>query len=173
VVGVDISEDCIAVAEALTRLRGLESRVSFHCCDAAAVPEPDGSFTVAWSQGSFPSDLRWLPEMRRLLAPGGRVAFTGLIRRSPTSDADLPSLEEAAARVADLGFRVISAEDISAADIEFGWLPKQRKLCEHAEHYLSRFGEGWLRRADSETRGDLESWRSGREGNGRIVAVKE
>ena len=34
--------------------------------------EPDGSFTVAWSQGSFPTeDLRWFPEIRRLLAPAG------------------------------------------------------------------------------------------------------
>ena len=70
VVGVDVIEDCIAVAEALTRVCGLEDRVSFHCCDAAAVPEPDGSFTVAWSQCSFPSDLSWLTEVHRLLAPG-------------------------------------------------------------------------------------------------------
>ncbi len=74
VVGVDFNGDCIAIAEAFTRLCGLGGRVSFHCCDAEAVPEPDGSFTVAWSQCSFPSDLSWMAEMHRLLGPRGRVA---------------------------------------------------------------------------------------------------
>lgn len=57
VVGVDISEDCIAIAEKLTELCGLNDKVQFICCSADCVSLPDESFTVAWSQGSFPSDL--------------------------------------------------------------------------------------------------------------------
>jgi SAM-dependent methyltransferase len=173
VVGVDSNEDAVAVARAFTRLSGLEDRVAFHCADAEAVPEPDGSFTIAWSQCSFPSDLHWLTEVHRLLAPGCRVAFTGLIRRSPASDQGLLSLEEAAERVRGVGFRVISAEDISESDLTYGWLPEMEKLRCREQHYRTRFGEAWVRKAYAELQIDTESWRSGREGNGRIVAAKE
>ena len=172
VTGVDISEDCIAIARRLTEVLGLEARVNFLCSDANAVPRPDGSFTVAWSQCSFPSDLSWLREVRRLLVPGGRVAFTGLIRRSEQSDPTLHSIEELPLHVQDFGFRVLSAEDISEADLELGWYRCKQKLRENDEHYFSLMGEGWVRRAYAELDIDTESWRSGREGNGRVIAVK-
>jgi SAM-dependent methyltransferase len=173
VVGVDFSEDAIAVARTFTRLSGLEDRVTFHCADAEAVPEPDGSFSVAWSQCSFPADLHWLSEVRRLLAPGGRVAFTGLIRRSLASEQGLLSLEEAAERVRGFGFRVTGVEDISELDLTYGWVPSMEKLRCREQHYRTRFGEAWVQKAYAELQIDIESWRSGREGNGRIVAVKE
>jgi len=172
VVGVDISPVHVEVAEALTRLTGLGDRVRFVCASAEAVPEPDGSFTVAWSQCSFPADLSWLVEMDRLLAPGGRLAFTGVIRRSAASDPELPSLEEMAERAAGLGYRIICAEDISEMDLEHGWLPARRKLEENEAHYRRMMGPDWVRRAYESLDRDIEEWRSGKMGNGRIVAVK-
>ncbi len=80
-----------SAADGVVRAR---RRVEFVCSDANAIPLPDESFTVAWSQGSFPSDLSWLSEMHRLLAPGGRVGFTGTIRPSAAGDPGLLSLEE-------------------------------------------------------------------------------
>ncbi len=47
VTGVDISADCIAIAEKLTRLCGLTDRVQFIRCFANSVPLPSDSFTVA------------------------------------------------------------------------------------------------------------------------------
>jgi SAM-dependent methyltransferase len=173
VVGVDISEDCIAIAGKLTELCGLTDRVQFICCSADSVPLPDESFTVAWSQCSFPSDLSWLPEIHRLLAPGGRLGFTGLIRRSALSDPSLPSLEELRDRVATCGFRVLSAEDISEMDLEYGWYRSKEKLRKNDAHYCSLMGEEWVRQAYAELDIDTESGRTGREGNGRCVAVKE
>jgi SAM-dependent methyltransferase len=173
VVGVDFSKDHIAIADRLTQLCKLADRVRFVCCDAESVPEPDGAFTVAWSQGSFPSDLHWLTEIHRLLALGGRVAFTGLIRRSELSDPSLCSLDELRERVVAFGFRVLSAEDISAADLEYGWYPAKQKLRENEEHYYHLMGEAWVRQAYAELAIDIESWCSGREGNGRVVAVRE
>jgi SAM-dependent methyltransferase len=172
VVGVDFSKDCIAVARRLTELCHLDDRVEFTCCDADAVPEPDGSFTVAWSQCSFPSDLSWLPEISRLLAGGGRLAFTGLIRRGPTSDPGLLSLDEVSARVAGAGYRVLEAEDISDMDLEHGWLAIREKLETNEAHYRSVFGNDWVQQARAELDKDTAAWRSGQEGNGRIVAVK-
>jgi len=173
VVGVDISEDCIAIAEKLTQLSGLADKVQSLCCSADSVPLPDESFTVAWSQCSFPSDLSWLSEIHRLLVPGGRVAFTGLIRRSELSDRSLHSLDEIRVKVSEFGFRVISAEDISGMDLEYGWYPAKEKLRSNDAHYCSLMGGAWVRQACAELDICIESWRSGREGNGRIVAVKE
>lgn len=172
VVGVDISEDCIAVARKLTELCRLDDRVEFTCCSADAVPEPDGSFTAVWSQCSFPADLGWLSEISRLLARGGRLAFTGLIRRGPASDPALLALDEIVARVADSGYRVLQAEDISEMDLEYGWLAIRHKLDTGEAHYRSVFGEEWVRQARAELDKDTEAWQSGQEGNGRIVAVK-
>ena len=172
VVGVDFSKDCIAVARRLTELCHLDDRVEFTCCDADAVPEPDGSFTVAWSQGSFPTDLSWLPEISRLLAGGGRLAFTGLIRRGPTSDPALFSLDEVIARVAGSGYRVLEAEDISDMELEYGWLVSRQKLETNEAHYRAVFGDDWVRHARAELDKDTAAWQSGQQGEGRIVAVK-
>lgn len=173
VVGVDISEDCIAIADKLTELCGLNDKVQFVCCSADAVPLASESFTVAWSQCSFPADLSWLTEMHRLLVPGGRAGFTGLIRRSDLSDPSLHSLDEIRAIVSELGFRVISAEDISNMDLELGWYRSKQKLRDNEAHYRCLMGEDWVRKAYAELDVDTESWHSGREGNGRVLAVKE
>jgi len=173
VVGVDFSEEHGAIADRLTQLCKLADRVRFVCCDAESVPEPDGAFTVAWSQGSFPADLSWLTEIHRLLVPGGRVAFTGLIRRGEPSDSSRYSLDEVRERVTAFGFRVLSAEDVSDTDLEYGWYPAKQKLKGNEEHYYHLMGEAWVRQAYADLDIDIESWRSGREGNGRVVAVKE
>jgi SAM-dependent methyltransferase len=173
VVGVDISPVHIAVAQALTSLCGLGNRVAFICASADAVPLRDASFTVAWSQCSFPSDLSWLTEMHRLLVPGGRIAFTGLIRRSNLSDPSHYSLDEMRERVADFGFRVTSTEDISEMDLEYGWYPAKQKLRQNNAHYCSLMGEEWVRKAFESLDADIAAWQSGSMGCGRIVAMKE
>jgi len=173
VVGVDISPVHIAVAQALTRLCGLENRVAFICASADAVPLRDASFTVAWSQCSFPSDMSWLTDMHRLLAPGGRMAFTLPIRRSDQSPPELPSLEAAVDKVTDVGYRPMCAEDISEWEIEHGWLPARRKLGRNEAHYAALMGEDWVRKAFESLDADIAAWQSGSMGNGRIVAVKE
>ncbi|HUT74822.1 MAG TPA: methyltransferase domain-containing protein [Armatimonadota bacterium] len=187
-----------SLALGMTTSRGapeLHDKVSFLCASADAVPMSDGSFTVAWSQGSFPSDLSWLTEIKRLLAPNGRLTFTATIRRHmehgrfardlqagggqapslpcPTEGPALLSLGEMADRVTGFGFRVISAEDISQWEIEHGWLPARRKLEEREEHYHQLMGEEWVRWAYESLDADIALWRSGAAGSGRIIAVKE
>ena len=173
VLGVDMLPVHIAVAQRLTDLCGLGGQVEFVCADAESVPEGDGSFTVAWSQCSMPGDLGWVAEMDRLLAPGGRLAFTGLIRRAGSSDQALMSVEEMADRVSALGYRVVCAEDISEMDLAYGWLPGLRKLQDNEEHYRGLLGDDWMSRAQEEMQTDIQQWQSGEMGNGRVVAIKE
>jgi len=173
VVGVDISRLHAAVAQRLSEVTGLAGYTRFICASADAVPEPDGSFTVAWSQCSFPTDLSWMPEIARLLASGGRLAFTGLIRRCASRDPDLLALDEIRSRIERLGFRVVIAEDISDRDLDDGWLPARRKLDKSRDHYRTLMGDEWLREAYRSLDADIAAWREGVTGNGRIVAMKE
>lgn len=172
VVGVDISEVHVEVARALTRLCRLEHKVSFICASADAVPERNGSFTVAWSQCSFPADLSWMREIHRLLAPAGRVGFTGQIRRSAGPDPHLFSLDAVREHTEGFGFRVLSAEDISEMDLEFGWLAIRRKLQQNECHYRRLMGDEWVEQAYSEQEREITAWQEERMGNGRVVAVK-
>jgi ubiquinone/menaquinone biosynthesis C-methylase UbiE len=173
VVGVDISQVHIALAEKLTELVGLQERVTFMCESADALPLPGESFTVVWSQCPFPGDLSWLKETDRLLKPGGRLAFTGLIRRAACDDPALLSLDEISQKVEVMGFRVVGAEDISDMDLEHGWLPALAKLRANEAHYRELMGSDWVRKAGASIETDIMTWREARMGNGRVVAVKE
>ncbi len=62
---------------------------------------------------------------------------------------------------------------MTESDLELGWYPAKRKLQENEDHYAALMGEAWLRRAYGDLDSDTELWQSGREGNGRLVAVKE
>jgi len=173
VVGVDFSEDCIAIAEKLTELVGLQERVTFMCESADAVPLPDESFTVAWSQCSMPSDLSWLKEMDRLLKPGGRLAFTGVIRRAACDDPALLALGDVRQRIEAMGYRVVAAEDISDMELAHGWLPELAKLRANEAHYGGLMGSDWVHKARVSIETDIAAWREARMGEGRVVAVKE
>jgi ubiquinone/menaquinone biosynthesis C-methylase UbiE len=72
--GVDLSPAMVAVARA-----GLPAAVRLGVADAAALPFPAGCFDVVLSTSSFhfwPRPHRVLSEVRRVLAPGGRLAIT-------------------------------------------------------------------------------------------------
>ncbi len=173
VLGVDISHVHVAVAGKLSYLTGLEHSAAFLCASADAVPLPGGSVTVAWSQCSLPGDLSWLREMDRVLKPDGRLAFTCLIRRGACDDGSLLPLAEIQHRVAEMGYRVVKAEDISELDLEHGWLPARAKLAEDEAHYRDLMGDEWVRTARRSIDQDIAEWRAARMGNGRVVAVKE
>ncbi|MGH9415977.1 MAG: class I SAM-dependent methyltransferase [Terriglobales bacterium] len=80
-VGVDVSDAMIAEAQAPAP----PPHVRFLCAPAEHVPMPDASFTHVLSVENFyyyPDQLTVLHELRRLLAPGGRIfllmcLFTG------------------------------------------------------------------------------------------------
>lgn len=72
------SPDYCAGAELLNRLTGLEDRIAVHRGSALEQPFADDTFDVAWMQnvGMNIADKRTLyGEIRRVLKPGGRLAF--------------------------------------------------------------------------------------------------
>jgi tocopherol O-methyltransferase len=74
--GVTLSPVQAARAEKLSERAGLAARCRFRVADALDAPFPDGSFDLVWSLESgehMPGKARFVRELARLCAPGGRV----------------------------------------------------------------------------------------------------
>ncbi len=75
---LDLNEAFCRTGTALTARVGLSDRVTFQQGDALAMPFPDHSFDVAWTQHAsmnIPDKRRLYQEIFRVLRPGGRFIF--------------------------------------------------------------------------------------------------
>jgi ubiquinone/menaquinone biosynthesis C-methylase UbiE len=76
--GVDLTPEFVITAAALTERVGLSDRVDFRQGSALALPFPDASFDLAWSQNvamNIADRPSWYGEIHRVLKPGGRLAI--------------------------------------------------------------------------------------------------
>ena len=92
VTGIDLTPELCEVAVELTRRVGLADRVEIRQGDALALPFDDASFDVAWTQHVSMNieDKRGLfAGMRRVLKPGGRLAFFDVLA-GPVQPIHLP-----------------------------------------------------------------------------------
>src|SRR5438128_6310017 len=82
VTGIDLTAEFYRVAEMLTRLTGLTSKVSYRQADALDVPFEDMSFDVVWSQNASMNIAdrdRLYAGMHRVLKAGGRLALQEVV----------------------------------------------------------------------------------------------
>ena len=80
--GVDLTPDFVATAIALSRRVGMAEAVTFRVGSALAIPFPDATFDVVWSQNvamNIADRARLYHEVRRVLKPGGRYGFTDVV----------------------------------------------------------------------------------------------
>jgi SAM-dependent methyltransferase len=92
--GVDLTEEFVAVATELARRTGLAGRVAFHHGSALALPFPDASFDLAWTQNvamNIADRARFYAELRRVLKPGGRLALQD-VAQGPGGDVIYPAM---------------------------------------------------------------------------------
>lgn len=76
VVGVDITQPFVDVAQWLTQATGLTARTKFICADAQNLPLESESFDAVWSQHTLmnlPDLAKGLAEVNRVLKPSGRL----------------------------------------------------------------------------------------------------
>ena len=128
VVALERNAGRAAGAARLTRLVGLEGRVRVVRGDASALPFREGSFDACVSQEAFQhiaDKLAVLAGCRRVLAPGGRLAFTDWIARATLGERErarlaqwmaattLQSLDGYRTLLGRAGFVRVEAEDLS------------------------------------------------------------
>jgi SAM-dependent methyltransferase len=128
VVGVELNPGRAAGMARLSRLVRLDARVAVVRGDATALPFAAGRFDACVSQEGLlhvADKAAVLAEARRVLAPGGRLAFSDWIAHGALGDGERRRLEEwmAAVTLQSLagyrtllgraGFRAIECEDLS------------------------------------------------------------
>ena len=82
VTGIDLTPEFCRVATMLAARVGLADKVDYREGDALAMPFADESFDVAWSQNAVMNigdRVRLYAEIRRVLRPGGRYAFSDVV----------------------------------------------------------------------------------------------
>jgi SAM-dependent methyltransferase len=145
VVGLDLSEEGIAAAQADAERRGLQDQVEFRTGDAAAaLPLEDASFdavTCIDAINHLPGRGAVLREWRRVLKPSGRLLYTDpLVLTGPVTNREAtirtsigffvlvpPGLNEAL--LGEAGFSIERVEDSTGnmAANAAGWLTERAK----------------------------------------------
>jgi ubiquinone/menaquinone biosynthesis C-methylase UbiE len=175
VIGVDIAENVIAVANRIAEVAELDDLVTFTVADAIQLPFPDGTFTVVWNQCSLEHRMTWLIEFDRVLRPGGRLALTFEIKKHAT-DPDTSrcrwNLDELSGIIARMGYTVMHADDITQRDVESGWKVLDRRLLEQREVYAAVLGESWVNQIHQQFLKDMAAMAAGHPGTGRLIAQK-
>jgi sarcosine/dimethylglycine N-methyltransferase len=129
VTAIDLNPGRVRGARELTHRVGLQERVRIIRGDVAQVPLADASMDVVVSQEALlhvPDKGAALAEAFRILAPGGRLAFTDWVAHRPLAAVDaatmwrglaaqtVQSLDDYRTLLTRLGFRVRSVEDLTA-----------------------------------------------------------
>jgi len=128
VTGIDLNPERAAGARRLSAAVGLDGLVRMVRGDAQVLPFRAGAFTAVVSQEGLlhvPDKAAALAECRRVLLPGGRIAFSDWIATARLSDRErrrldewmaavtLQSIEGYKALLAGAGFVAVGAEDLS------------------------------------------------------------
>jgi sarcosine/dimethylglycine N-methyltransferase len=93
VIGVDLSPSFVAVAQLLAQRTGLNALVNYQIGDLLALPFPDSSFDVVWTQHvvmNIPDRERLYREFRRVLRPGGKLAFYDVLATDANLELHFP-----------------------------------------------------------------------------------
>jgi SAM-dependent methyltransferase len=128
VTAIELTPARAAGAKRLNDLVGLADRVRVVQGDVMNTELPDGEMDAVVSQEAFlhlPDKASVLREARRILRPGGRLAFTDLIRHVPLAPTDADLLWEGMAiqpvetlggyraLLAAAGFAIVGLEDLT------------------------------------------------------------
>ncbi len=133
VTGLDLTADFVALAGMLAQRTRLADKVTYRQGDALDLPFADASFDLVWSQNAAMNIAdrdRLYGEMRRVLAPGGRLALQEIAAgpggepvyptpwASDKSISFLVTPEATRAALERIGFRVVAWQDTTEEALE-------------------------------------------------------
>lgn len=137
--GIDLSPDYVAIARLFTERAGLSDKASFEEGDLTELPFADARFDLVWTQHvamNIADRAALYRELRRVLKPGGRLAFYDPIAGDGHPDLIYPvpwavsaetttllTAEETRAVLAGAGFEVTALDDVTQQ--AFGWAMQQ------------------------------------------------
>lgn len=129
VTGIDLSPAYVAVAQLLARRTGLDGRVRYLEGSITELPFEDGHFDLVWTQHvvmNVADRAALYREFRRVLRPGGRLAFFDPAAADGAPDLHLPvpwasvagsshllTLAQTQQALAGAGFDAIAIDDVS------------------------------------------------------------
>ena len=93
VIGVDLSPSFVAVAQLLAQRTGLSALVSYETGDLLALTFPDSGFDIVWTQHvvmNISDRERVYREFRRVLRPGGKLAFYDILAADAKPELHFP-----------------------------------------------------------------------------------
>jgi ubiquinone/menaquinone biosynthesis C-methylase UbiE len=186
VIAVELNAGRATGAARLTRMVGLHAQVRVVRGDAGALPFADGRFEACLSQEALlhiGDKARVLREAHRVLAPGGRLAFSDWIARPTLGDGErrrlrdwmaavtLQTLDGYRAMLGRAGFRSVAAEDLS---VEWRTIVKARLRMFRAmrEDTVARLGEARYREYDQLYEFFVGLIEAGKLGGGRFSASR-
>jgi sarcosine/dimethylglycine N-methyltransferase len=182
VVGLELNAGRARGMARLTRLVRLDDRVAVIRGDAVALPFAAGRFDACVSQEALlhiQDKATVLAEVRRVLTPGGRLAFTDWIAHAALGDAErrrlhewmaavtLQTLDGYRALLGHAGFRGVECEDVSDE-----WRPLLRERLRMyramGAELTARLGEREYREYDQLYTFFVELIETGKLGGGRF-----
>ncbi len=140
VTGIDLTPEYIEAALKLTVASGLGDAVDYHTGNALEMPFESDTFDMVWTehtQMNIARKLGFYHEIKRVLVPGGRLAFHDIFL-GPEGDPRYPlpwsedgtisfltSAADAKTLLLEMGFRIIVWEDRSRHALD--WFSAARK----------------------------------------------
>ena len=158
VIGVDLSPSFVAVAQLLAQRAGLNAQVSYQTGDLLALPFPDSSLDLVWTQHvvmNISDRERVYSEFKRVLRPGGKLAFFDVLATDAKPELQFPvpwaensgtsfllTKDETSSLLATVGFTITTWNDVT---IEVpNWIAQQRPAAQRISLGVimgPRFGE--------------------------------
>ena len=140
VTGVDLWPSFVAVAQLLAQLTGLTALVSYQIGDLLALPFPDSSFDVVWTQHvvmNIPDRERVYREFKRILRPHGKLAFFDVLATDANLEPHFPlpwaessetsfllNQDETRSVLVTAGFTITAWNDVTIDALK--WIGQQR-----------------------------------------------
>ena len=186
VTGIDLNQSRVDGAIRLTKMVGLEGKVSFHLANALSTALPSAEFDSLISQEAFchiPNKPELLTECVRILKPGGLIAFTDVLEgtsmttpvrerlRQEMTFTELNTLDGYRVLLETSGCEMKMAEDLSEewARILVNRLAMYRGL---KDQTIARFGSSHFEKWDRTYSFFVGLYASGELGGGRFLAQK-